>query len=105
MRKVYLGFILLYLFISFLYFSKPLEENFYIISDFIQILLSFLAFSFGVYTYKFYGGKSLQGKSFLFLSLGIFFWFLGETTWGIYEIVLGIKSPRASLADFLWLAG
>ncbi|MEM5794201.1 MAG: hypothetical protein QXS48_01880 [Candidatus Aenigmatarchaeota archaeon] len=105
MRKVYLVFGLLFLFILFLYVYQPLGENFFIISDIIPIFLSFLAFVFGLYSYKFYGSTSLQGKAFLFLTLGTFFWFLGETTWGIYEIIFGIKSPVGSIADVFWLVG
>lgn len=105
MKKVYFIFSLLFFFIVFFYTYQPLGENFYIISDIIPISLSFLAFILGFYAYKFYGSDSFQGKAFLSLSVGIFFWFLGETTWGIYEIFLGIKSPVASLADAFWLFG
>jgi hypothetical protein len=98
-------FSLLFLANIFLYLYKPLGENFFIIGDAIVIFLSFLAFISGIYAFKLHGFKSLQGKALLYLSIGIFFWFLGETTWGIYEIFLGIKSPFASLADVFWLIG
>jgi len=98
-------FSLLFLANVFLYLYQPLGENFFIIADMIVIILSFLAFISGIYAYKLHGFKSLQGKALLFLSIGIFFWFLGETTWGIYEIFLGIKSPFTSLADVFWLIG
>ena len=96
-------FATLFILSVFLYFFRPLGENFYIIGDLIVIFLSFLAFLFCLHAYKFYGLKSLQGKAFLAISVGIFFWFLGETTWGIYEIVLGVEAPIGSLADAFWL--
>jgi hypothetical protein len=100
------GILLILFLISVLfYIFQPLGEQFYIISDLTVIIFSFLAFVFGLYTYKFYGFGSVKGKALLFLTLGVFFWFLGETTWGIYEIVLGVKEPIASIADMFWLIG
>ncbi|MBC7219430.1 MAG: hypothetical protein H5T49_04790, partial [Hadesarchaea archaeon] len=32
-------------------------------------------------------------------------WFLGEFTWGFYEIFLGVEAPVTSAADIFWLAG
>lgn len=37
--------------------------------------------------------------------LTIVLWFLGETTWGIYEVVLGVSIPYPSIADIFYLAG
>jgi len=39
----------------------------------------------------------------LFLSVSL--WFLGELTWGIYEIVLRIEVPYPSVAEIFYLAG
>lgn len=108
MKRLYLvlGILLILFLISvLLYTFQPLGEQFYIIGDSTVITFSFLAFVFGLYTYKFHGFGSVQGKALLFLTLGVFFWFLGETTWGIYEIVLGIKEPIASIADMFWSIG
>jgi len=104
-KLVFWIFSLLFVLDIFLYIYQPLGENFYIIGDLFVIFLSFLAFSSGLYAYTLHGSKSLVGKAFLFLSLGVFFWFLGETIWGIYEIVLGIKAPVASIADVFWILG
>ncbi len=98
-------FILMFLANLVLYIYQPLGESFYIISDIIVIFFSFLASIIGFYAFKLHGLKSLQGRVLFFLSLGVFFWFLGETTWGVYEIFFGIKAPVASLADFFWLIG
>ncbi len=37
--------------------------------------------------------------------LAIVLWFLGETTWGIYEIVLRVSIPYPSIADIFYLTG
>jgi hypothetical protein len=39
-----------------------------------------------------------------FLLVGFLFWSLGESTWSIYALVLGISIPYPSLADIFWLA-
>jgi hypothetical protein len=44
-------------------------------------------------------------RAWLGYSLGIFLWFLGESTWGIYVFLLGIATPFPSIADVFWLAG
>jgi len=33
------------------------------------------------------------------------FWFLGETGWAIYTLVLGVEIPYPSIADVFWLSG
>jgi len=38
-------------------------------------------------------------------TLGVTFWFLGELTWGIYALVLGVEIPYPSIADGFWLIG
>lgn len=97
--------ILLFLADFLLYVYQPLGEEFYIVGDSTIILFSFLAIVSGFYAYRPHGFKSTQGKALLFITLGVIFWFLGETTWGIYEVVLGIEAPVASVADIFWLIG
>jgi len=107
MKKSYLPLVLLSLAIVdiLLYVFKPLGENFYVIADILPILNSFLALLLGFYVFKNYGFNNIQGKALFFISLGLAFWFLGETTWGIYEIILGIETPSSSIADVFWLLG
>jgi hypothetical protein len=90
---------------TLLYIFKPLGENFFIIADLTVILFAFTAFVFGIRAYKLHGFRSMQGKALLFLSLGIFFWLLGESAWAVYEIILGIEAPMASFADLMWIIG
>ena len=44
-------------------------------------------------------------KSTRWLALGFLFWFLGEATYSIYALVLGVAIPYPSLADVFWLTG
>lgn len=88
-----------------LYVYQPLGDNFYVIGDAMVAILSFLAVLAGLYAYKTHGFRSIQGRAILLLTMGVFFWFLGEATWGIYEVVLGVEKPIASIADVFWLAG
>jgi hypothetical protein len=88
-----------------IYIKKPLGEDFYIIADLLVVLLSLTAFCFGIYAYKLHGSKNIQGKAILFLSLGILFWFFGESIWAFYEIIIKADAPIASLADAFWLLG
>lgn len=41
----------------------------------------------------------------IYFTLGITFWFLGELTWGIYTLALGVEIPYPSIADGFWLIG
>jgi len=43
-------------------------------------------------------------KKWFFLALGMLFFFLGELTWMIYDVVLGLD-PYPSIADAFWLIG
>lgn len=99
------AFIVIFLIVILLYIYEPLWNNFYIIGDSIVSILSFFAAISGFYAYRMHGFKSTQGKALCFISLGALFWFLGEFTWTIYEVVLGIEKPIASIADIFWFIG
>ncbi|MEM7815920.1 MAG: hypothetical protein QXN71_02260 [Candidatus Aenigmatarchaeota archaeon] len=90
---------------TLLYITAPAIDNFFIIADLLVVALSFVALAFGIMAFRIHGLGNLQGRIMLLLSLGVFFWFLGELTWAVYEIVLGINSPLASVADMFWFAG
>jgi len=99
------AFALVTLAVVILYVSEPLGENFYIVGDTMTISLSFAAVLSGLYAYRPHGFGSMQGRALLFLTLGTFFWFLGEFSWGYYEIFLGTETPVASIADVFWIIG
>ena len=83
---------------------KPFGDSFFIVADLIVVLLAFLTFLLSVIAFRLHGLTSLQGKALLLLSVGMFLWFMGESIWAFYEIVLGIDAPTASLADVVWFA-
>jgi hypothetical protein len=87
------------------YATRPFGDNFYIVADVMVGILSLSAVVLGVYAYRLHGFKSLQGKALLFMAIGSFFWFLGEFGWMVYEVVLGMDAPIASLADAAWFLG
>jgi hypothetical protein len=41
----------------------------------------------------------------LFFTIGIFMWFIGEAIWAYYALVLGVEIPYPSIADAFWLFG
>lgn len=44
-------------------------------------------------------------KSTRWLALGFLFWALGEASYSIYALFLGVAIPYPSLADVFWLTG
>jgi len=52
-----------------------------------------------------WGFRGKFGTVYLGLFLGTTLWFLGETVWGVYEIVLHVSVPYPSIADVFYLAG
>ncbi len=88
-----------------LYVYQPLGENFYIIGDSLVAALALMAALVGFYAFRLHGFRSSQGKALFFVATGAFFWFLGEFTWGIYEIVLAVEAPVGSTADVFWFIG
>lgn len=87
-----------------LYFFQPLGQDFFIIADLTSMAFSFLAVVFGIYAYRSHQFSDAQGKALFFLTFGIFLWFLGETTWAIYEINFGLLTPSPTIADFFWIS-
>jgi hypothetical protein len=88
-----------------LFVYEPFGESFYVIADSLVAILALLAALAGFYAYRLHGFRSTQGKALLFMAAGSFFWFLGELTWGLYEIALGVEKPVSSVADIFWFIG
>jgi len=51
------------------------------------------------------GSKSPFAKIWLYLISGLFLWFLGETSWGVYTLIFGVELPYPSVADVFWIGG
>lgn len=41
----------------------------------------------------------------LFFTIGLFLWFVGEAIWMGYVLILGVEIPYPSVADVFWLSG
>jgi len=48
---------------------------------------------------------SKLSRIWLCFTLGMLLWFLGETTWAIYVLILNVEIPYPSIADAFWLIG
>jgi len=48
---------------------------------------------------------SRLSRIWLSFTLGMLLWFLGETTWAIYVLILNVEIPYPSIADVFWLIG
>ena len=41
----------------------------------------------------------------LYFTLGLFLWFVGEAVWAGYTLILGVELPYPSIADVFWIGG
>jgi hypothetical protein len=79
----------------------------YIFSNLFPLIISGIAFLFSILAFKRYWTKSEEYFSIIWLcfSIGLGLWFLGETTWAIFTLILGVEIPFPSIADIFWLIG
>ena len=54
------------------------------------------------YVYRFYGGKSFEGRFWMLTGVGMFLWFVAEVAWFYY--VINDIAPFPSIADVFFLA-
>ena len=83
------------------------HEDLYLLSNGLPPLLAFAAFAIAI-AGLLHNGVSVKNRfSIVWLgySLGMLFWFLGESTWAVYALWYSIPSPFPSIADEFWLAG
>ena len=74
-------------------------------SNLMTLMWSFLTFLTFLSVAVLFGLKTIPGKIWLFLSLGIMFWFLGDVIWAYYELILELPSPFPSIADYAYSIG
>lgn len=67
-----------------------------------NLLPPLLASLMALITVRTYGKENPHAKALAFLSLGILFWFLGESIWFIYEYFYNLD-PFPSVADLFYL--
>lgn len=88
-----------------LHLIQPFGDNFYVYGDVKVSLFAVLASVAGFHAFKFYGGKTANGRILLLLAIGVSLWSVGELSWAYQEIVLGIEVPLSSVSDVFWLLG
>jgi len=49
--------------------------------------------------------KDRFSRIWLYLTVGLFLWLLGEITWSVYSLVLSVSIPYPSIADLFWILG
>ncbi len=74
-------------------------------NDVALVVVSLIATILGYSAARVYGWGSVGGKIFYIFSTGVFLFFLGELSWMIYEVILGVEVPYPSIADAFWLGG
>ena len=79
------------------------DKTFY--SDIIAIITSGSAFTFAVQVIYRQRLKTIFGKLYASVGLGLCLWFAAEAIWSYYELVEGIETPFPSIADVFWLSG
>lgn len=79
----------------------------YLLSNGLPPILAFVAFAFALAGLMRYGVRTKDRFSTAWLgyTLGVLFWFLGESTWAVYALVYSNPDPFPSIADGFWLAG
>ncbi|MEK7183441.1 MAG: hypothetical protein AAB776_02275 [Patescibacteria group bacterium] len=56
----------------------------------------------GLYAVKIYGWRGMTSRPFLFLTLGLLLWMIGEILWVYYDFVIEV-TPYPSIADYFYL--
>jgi hypothetical protein len=94
--------------IGITYFLAQADASYlYVLSNGLPPLLAIAAFIPAAAGLLRHGVNAKDRLSIVWLgySLGVLFWFLGESTWAVYALWYSIPSPFPSVADGFWLAG
>lgn len=76
----------------------------YLVTDFGQFSILFVAALIGIERARYFTYKSAIGKSFTFISAYLLFWGAGVLLWLYYNVIYEIEVPYPSLADAFFLA-
>lgn len=94
--------------IGIVYVLSQADRGFlYLLSNGLPPILSFVAFTMaaaGLIRNGVHRGDRVSTVWFAY-SIGMLFWFLGESTWAIYALWYSNPDPFPSFADVFWLAG
>jgi hypothetical protein len=105
MQTRYLVGIVVAALVTVAYFLLQSSKLLVPVTDYVFVLASGICSILAFLATRRWGIRGKFGLVHLGLFLGIFLWFLGDTTWAIYETVLQIEIPYPSFADVFYLAG
>lgn len=85
------------------YYPEPMS----VFSNVFAPIIAGAAFVSASFAFHKYGTNIKQQFSLIWLNfaIGMLFWFLGESLWAVYTILLEVEIPYPSLADVFWLVG
>ncbi len=89
----------------FYFLAQPWEELLVPLTDFVFVIVSGFCAFLGWLVVRQWGLKGRFGFVYTGLFVAVLLWFLGETTWTIFEVVLRVPIPYPSVADVFYLAG
>ena len=81
---------------------QPFPRPLYVLSNTSETALSLILLLLSIYAMK---KETLFVKPTRWLMFGFLMWSLGEITYSIYALFLGIAIPYPSIADLFWLTG
>lgn len=108
MRAVYIASLVLGVGLAMFYlFQNLYVDTMYIFSNILPPVLAGVAVATSAIALRKYWGNPADkfSKIWLFLTLGMVCWFLGEAIWMVYALVLKVVVPYPSVADVVWLMG
>jgi hypothetical protein len=105
-RADYLAGMLAVAFAVFYFVAQSWGQELLVVStDLVFILVSGACSFLSFLLVHRWGLKSKLGIVRFGLFLAVFLWFLGESVWGVYEIVLHVNVPYPSVADVFYFGG
>jgi hypothetical protein len=108
MKTPYTLSIVLGLALTLIYiFQANYTDSMYLFSNiFPPIIAGVTVLSAGLALKKYWGKPEDKfSRIWLFFTVGMIFWFLGELGWAIYTLALSVEIPYPSIADAAWIIG
>ena len=106
MERRYIGAVSYAIAVALVYLiAQRSGELLALITDVLFVLTSGGCTAIGLMLLHKWGTHGRFGRLQVGMFAAVFLWFLGETTWTIYEAVLGVAVPYPSVADVFYLSG
>lgn len=108
LRRMYVFLIAWLACVFVVYFFGSGDQTFLLYaSDIISPTSAFLPAFYSVTLVRRYGfsRKDRFTRLWVYTAAGLLLWLLGELTWSVYGLFLGVSEPYPSVADVFWIAG